>query len=234
MALKKEDNENSEEKEFSKEKILEDTKRKIEYLVNKNSFTEIEVYELVKFFFKRFLKKDHELTCEELTEELGNVYLDDALKADFRRFLDEVYLMEYSNKEFTQEELGLLVKEFGNLVEQLLAPVGKSRKSGFSFFMKKLGKQKEFDELEKKLKEIEHKQGQKASQSPYDRIQILLDKVNLLINSNNLDLAKKSYKELILEYDLSHKDVQKRFYTEVSGLFAKLQSKSLALSKSKV
>jgi hypothetical protein len=224
MAKKSGKKEMGEDKNHSKEHILEDTKRKTEYLLRRASISEIEVYGLVKFFFKKFLKKENELTCEELVSELGNIYLEEDLKNDFKKFLDEIYLMEYSQKAFSSEELKLLVKEFDNLIERLIVPVPKPGKAKFlGLFHRKAKREKEFLELENKLKALEKAEKQKAAHTPEERLQIMIDKIRLLIKQENLNYAKEEYKELITEYELSHKDAQKKFYKEINNLFKEIK-----------
>jgi len=207
--------------EISKEKLLEESKRKSEFLLNKASTSEIEVYDLVKYFFKKFLKKEHELTCEELESELGNVYLEEDIKDDFKKFLHEIYLMEYSNKAFTQDELNLLVSEFQNIIERLLVPVVPKKKI-FSLFKKKK-KHEEFEEFEEKLKELEEAEKQQAAHSPEERIEITIEKVNLLLKQKKMKTAKEAYQSLVCDYELSHKDIQKKYYNEITELFKQLQ-----------
>ncbi|MFH1211981.1 MAG: hypothetical protein V1659_03570 [Candidatus Woesearchaeota archaeon] len=212
------------EKADSRETLLEEAKRKTEYLARKASISEIEVYELVKFFFKRFLKKEHELTCEELADELNNIYIEDELKTDFYKFLDQINLMEYSNKGFSQDELKLLVKEFDNLIERTFSKIKKKKKRRFTDIFKKKKVEKQFSLLEDQLKKLEAEQKQKAAHTPEERMHIMIDRVKLLLEQGSLGLARTAYKELMIEYELSHKDIQKIFYKEISQLFAELNA----------
>jgi hypothetical protein len=132
--------------------------------------------------------------------------------------------MEYSEKSFTQEELKLLVKEFDNLIERLIVPVKPEKRKVLGLFHKKQKEEKEFLELETKLESLEKAAKQKAIHTPEERLKILMEKIKVLIKQNKLADAKEGYKELISEFELSPKEIQKLLYKETNELFKQLNA----------
>ena len=96
--------------------------RDVNYLLSKSWITEFELYNLVKKFLKSYAKLDYEFTKEELFKELENVYLPYSIRGDFFKFIEQVFLFEYSDVKYTDDELKLLLREFKKYVEVLLAP----------------------------------------------------------------------------------------------------------------
>lgn len=102
-------------------KLLQDVvQRKIRYINSKPRLIDRDIYVLVKDFFKELLQMDFEFTHDELMDELKNVYLEASFKDRLFSFLKDLGKMEYTNVEYTQEDLKKLLIEFEFLLRKLI------------------------------------------------------------------------------------------------------------------
>ncbi|MFH1771037.1 MAG: hypothetical protein ABH828_05800 [archaeon] len=96
--------------------------RDIKYLQSKGLITNNEIYYLIKNFLKNYMNLNYEFTKDELLEELKNIYLPYRIRDDFFRFVDTIFMFEYSEVSYSDKELRDFLKEFEGYMEYLLVP----------------------------------------------------------------------------------------------------------------
>jgi len=109
----------------SKKELSENTTKKIGYLISKSQVQEEELYQLVKDFFKDYLKLDYEFTHEELMEELKTVYLEKELLDELESFLKKIAKIECFDNNFSNAEMKSLIEKFEEISKQIIGPLEK-------------------------------------------------------------------------------------------------------------
>ncbi|MFA6072920.1 MAG: hypothetical protein WC758_02310 [Candidatus Woesearchaeota archaeon] len=140
MSKKEGDIVSSKDKSALKKATLDAIVKKIDYYSNKNNVTDIDLYYLVKDFFREFLELSYEFSLEELLLELDKIYLDDTQRTKTTAFVKKIIIIEYIDKSFSEDSVKLLIQEFA-IVARLLLKINIDRKKGFmnslkSFFLK--------------------------------------------------------------------------------------------------
>ncbi|MBU1202260.1 MAG: hypothetical protein KKA51_07180 [Nanoarchaeota archaeon] len=223
----------------SKLVLRKSTLRDINYLLSKSWVTEQEVYNLVKNFLKGYLNINYEFTKDELFEELKNVYLPYTIRADFFKFIDLVFMFEYSNVKYSDKELKILIEEFKNYLDYLIVPNFVEKSMTGTFFFKSIrGK------LTNYLKSILKSQGRKEKSVLKDTkkqeskptnlsvldpvyeshidINTLLEKIYSSINNGDFDSAKILYKQAMDKYQLLSPDEKAKYYENLSSVYNSL------------
>lgn len=95
------------------------TNHEINYLKSKVKIHEKELYYLIRNFFKELLQLDYEFTHEELVEELGKTYMNQKIHDEFVRIIRTIGQIEYSEKDFNQEELRNLLQDLEKNIDKL-------------------------------------------------------------------------------------------------------------------
>ena len=113
----------------SKRELSENTTKKIGYLISKSQVREEELYQLVKDFFKDYLKLDYEFTHEELMVELKTVYLEKELLDELESFLKKIAKIECFDNNFSNAEIKTLIEKFEEISKQIMGPLEKQGES---------------------------------------------------------------------------------------------------------
>ncbi|MBN1275758.1 hypothetical protein JXA12_05735 [Candidatus Woesearchaeota archaeon] len=100
--------------------LKEMTDKKIAYLLSKHSIKDVDVYTVIKEFFKEYLHANYEFTFDELTEELKKVYIEKQVKESLFRLLKDFSTIEYKDEEIPQEVLRNILTSFSKLVNSLI------------------------------------------------------------------------------------------------------------------
>ena len=103
-----------------RELLKELTLKKINYLLKKGDLDDVDVYEAAKDFFKEYYDLDYEFTIQEFKEELEGVFLETDTKKEILKFVDQLHLMEYTDKKYGQKELEELLQELKVILHKLI------------------------------------------------------------------------------------------------------------------
>ncbi len=101
--------------------VARQTRRRINYLLQKPFVDEAELYGLAKGFFKAYVGKESELTAHELKRELHKVYLTSKVRSGLDAFLAKIEVLEYADARYSQEELKHLLGELDSLVREMVS-----------------------------------------------------------------------------------------------------------------
>lgn len=109
----------------------------MDYLLSKRSLQDVEVYTIIKEFFKEYLQENYEFTFEELKDELKKTYIDKDLKLKIFDLLDRFSTIEYKDEEIPQEVLKDILEEFSSLIDSLIKKKDTKKKGLFGFLSSK-------------------------------------------------------------------------------------------------
>jgi|GEM_PF-3751661 hypothetical protein len=225
---------NKAEETNPKKIIYESTKKKIDYVLSKSEIKEEEVYELVKGFFKEYLKLDYEFTNQELMEELKKVYLEKELLDQLEDFLKKMALIESFDNNFSPAELRKMLTRFDGMIKELIGPIEEQKKKSLfggmleSLKNKKKAKKSQIEQKEEKLREKvkeESKTGSAPSMSAAScqkKIRELLKLIKRKIRARQWDEAKKIYMDLLNVYENADKVTKHKYYDLIYNLYSKL------------
>ncbi|MAG39233.1 hypothetical protein CMO90_04065 [Candidatus Woesearchaeota archaeon] len=238
--MKKEQKEKKEDKlkkkesgEKAKTVFRKDVLKEVDYLLSKSWITEEEVYNMVKKFLKNYLKLDYEFTKEELFQELKGIYLPYTVRADFFKFIDNIFLFEYSTVKYSDEELRSLLGQFRGYIDYLLKPsiVEKSTagiillkrfKRKIINYLESVSKQKqktiivEKEEVEKQPTELQ------ISDSRVD-MSSLIEKIYFSIDNKDFESAKLLYKKAMNKYHFLTADEKISYYEKLLSVYNNLE-----------
>jgi len=94
--------------------------KRIHYLMTKRLVTEKETYDLIKDFFKEYLCLDYEFTEQELQDELKKVYLPNDVRKKLNSLLNDIFRVEYTEKQLEDEKLREHLREFRRIIDILV------------------------------------------------------------------------------------------------------------------
>ncbi|MFH1072056.1 MAG: hypothetical protein V1743_01350 [Nanoarchaeota archaeon] len=94
--------------------------KRIHYLMTKRLVTEKEAYNLIKDFFKEYLHLDYEFTEQELQDELKKVYLPNDVRKKLNSLLNDIFRVEYTEKQLEDEKLREHLREFRKIIDILV------------------------------------------------------------------------------------------------------------------
>ncbi len=97
------------------------TKKKIQYLISKRTIRDIDVYSVIKEFFKEYLQVDYEFTFEELHEELKKIYVQKSVKDKLLAMIQKFQSIEYQDDEIPQEVLQEVLSDFSSILNDLIS-----------------------------------------------------------------------------------------------------------------
>ncbi len=222
----------------SKVLLRKDTIRDVNYFLSKNWITEEEVYKTVKKFLKRYLKIDYEFTKDELFEELKNMYLPYTIRSDFFNFVDKIFLFEYADVKYTEDELRVLLTEFKGYLDYLLIPsfveksvnviLLKSIKTKLHDYLRSLllrqGASK--NKVKTKIEETIDVSNQPTSLVPIDEaleshidLNSLIEKIYLSLDNDDVPSAAMLYKSAMSKYQFLTADEKIAYYERLMVLY---------------
>jgi hypothetical protein len=111
------------ENPISKKLLLESIIKKIDYYTSKNSVSDIDLYYLIKDFFREFLNLKYEFSLDELSSELDKIYLDTTQREKALEFINKIKTIEYHDSSFSEEEIRKFIKEFSAITKLLIKNV---------------------------------------------------------------------------------------------------------------
>ncbi|MBC8494723.1 hypothetical protein H8D36_01055 [archaeon] len=189
----------------SKVVIRRNILRDVKYLMSKGLISEEEVYYLVKGFLKNYLKLNYEFTKDELFEELKNIYLPYNIRTDFFKFIDHIFLFEYSHAHYSDEELKSFLNEFRSYVDYLLTPSHEKKETGAKILLRKWSKR--FFAKKLVVKEVVKEKTPLSLQSltpvmaNHIELNSLIEKVYYSLYNSDIDGASSLYKQAMTIYE---------------------------------
>lgn len=217
--------------------LRRNTLRDVNYLISKSWVTEAELYNLVKGFLKSYLNLGYEFTKEELFKELTNVYMPYAIRTDFFKFIEQVFLFEYSDVEFTNDEIRLLLHEFKKYVELLLSSsfsqssigrkilLKKARKKLVSYLSSIVYKDKKKHYHEEEIVEQPHElQTIDPIMNAHIDINSLIEKVYISIDHADYESAKSLYNKVLSKYQFLTADEKTHYYSILNEVYRALMT----------
>ena len=195
--------------------------KKIKQINSKAFISDREVYELIRSFFKKHLDVDYEFTHQELMKELRRIYLTPELQQKVDALFKKISEVEHSDKTFTREELEQLLKEFNNVVDQLIV----------SHYQKEKSFGKKFKDWVHKIFSTKHKDMLNVDESVLSENERIIVKMNMLLDNSkrwsgkNIEKAKEAYKELMHLYESLGEERQKIYYPPIQELYQMIRSK---------
>ncbi len=107
--------------------LKEATHKKIQYLSSKRSLRDVDVYNLIKEFFREFLQLHYEFTFGELENELRKVYVPREVKEELVKLLKDFSSIEYLDEKVPLEKLKDIITRFQSIVDSLITRSGKQK-----------------------------------------------------------------------------------------------------------
>lgn len=194
--------------------VARDTKRRITYLLKKPFVEQREVYNLTKAFFKAYLQKPYEFTCEELRRELHKVYLNSTTRERVEALLEKLGLLEYTDTQYSQAELKLMAQELEGIVKELY--IDHTRQLPWltrlaNWLFRKKPKRSETIISEYPMIEQD---------DPVSvELNTILEELYEALEENRVKKAVKLYKQLMKRYDRLGSSVQHEFYHKVNAAY---------------
>lgn len=196
--------------------LRDETEEEIKYVQKKLQIEDKEVYLLSKQFFKKLLELDYETTYEELLEEIDKIYLDKELRKEIQAFIINIGQIEYSRKEFSQEELRILLDELKRISRKLIHI--HKQKGFFSRLIIKLGAKEEGEETTiGSLKEIVRKEENEIEEQVKlsNLRDALIASEKAMDEEHNEEKAKQLYQKAMQIYSELSKEQQNFVYPEL-------------------
>jgi hypothetical protein len=127
----------------AKKLLLESIIKKADYYCSRDIVTDVDLYYLVKDFFREFLDLKYEFSFEELLGEIDRTYMETKYREKAVEFIRQIEAIEYSNASFRDEEIKALMKDFA-LLARLLMKLAEPPRENFwgkfgSIFRRKKG-----------------------------------------------------------------------------------------------
>jgi hypothetical protein len=123
------------DKLISKKILLESIIKKADYYSAKNSVTDVDLYYIVKDFFKEFLDLKYEFSFDELVTELDKIYMEAAQRETVSNFILKIKLIEYDDRSFDELEIKSFIKEFSDIAKMLIKNLGLTKETFWSKLM---------------------------------------------------------------------------------------------------
>lgn len=215
-------NAEEEQKKKSKQELHTLTHKKIEYISSKTNINQREVYKLIKEFFQELLGLNYEFSHEELIEELKKTFMTREQYEKVVIFLRKIGQIEFTKKEFTQEELKYILREMHTILDQLIHK--DERKQGFVQELKEFFFKQETP-LERLDKEVIHDE-QEVERELHNHhkkheleLQQLLKEIKVQMESGNNTSAAKKYSKALHHYDSLHEMQQEKYYEVLKKIY---------------
>jgi len=205
-----------ENKKIDLQELHHVTHQKISFAKRKKSLSEREVYLIAKEFFQDLLKLNYEFTHDELIEELRKTYLDKESFTKLESFIMLLGQMEFSKKEFTQEELKVMLEEMKVIVDKLIHHHHK-KKTIIEKIITLLYPQrkKEFDFETSALEKLEEKiikEEEVIDKKIIKEMETLIEKAT---TQPTRERAKEMYEDIKQLYDSLDKKEQKHIHPQL-------------------
>jgi hypothetical protein len=115
------DNTNKDTNNSESKRILLDTIiKRIDYYCSKNAVTDVDLYYLVKDFFRVYLDLAYEFSLDELILELDRIYLDSEQREKAFKFINSIKIVEYNDSTFSEIQIRGYIMEFSEIAKLLL------------------------------------------------------------------------------------------------------------------
>ncbi len=99
--------------------IVKDYRRKTEYLLEKNKVEELELYDVSKEFFKKYLNVNYEATCKELINKVNTTYIPEHLEPSIKNYLDTLSVVEYKDSFMGDQQIKIMLEYFNTILKKL-------------------------------------------------------------------------------------------------------------------
>lgn len=109
-----------EEQELSRKALLDGIIKKIDYYSQKNTVTDLDLYYLMKEFFRIFLELKYEFSFDELIEELDKIYLETKQREEVVNFINKIKVIEYHDSPFKEDKIKEFIKHFSEISKALV------------------------------------------------------------------------------------------------------------------
>lgn len=201
--------------------VARETRRKAAFLQRKPFVEQAEIYRLAKGFFKAYLKKPYEFTGAELRQELHKIYLPTIVRERVDGLIEKLSLLEYTDTQYSQAELKLLLQEIESIVKMLVIEHKKSLP-----FLTRLANWL----FHKRPKKTESYISDYPVLESQDRVGIemnrLLEELYDALGRGKTRRAVKLYKQISKRYDLLGSTAQQRFYHKVQAAYEAILKRS--------
>jgi hypothetical protein len=118
-------------KEVDYNQLKTSTVQQVQFLNEKATLSETDVYVVVKEFFKQLFSLDYEFSHEELLEEIDKTYIEEDTKNTLMDFIRMIGRIEYdSDTHFNNDELKGMLSTFNDVVERLIKESINQQKKG--------------------------------------------------------------------------------------------------------
>ncbi len=213
--------------------LKERVKNKIDFLREKQQIQPIEVYNLIRVFFKKYFGNEYEYTRDELLKELDSIYLEQEEKERFKDVIRRLGTVEFADPGFSQEELHEILDEFDRAVDVFVET--DTKHLGFwewvvkKFQAKVQGTEQgaeetleeEMDELEDIASGPEVEQLELTEDEARERFHDTLDTFYGTLEQD-VTLAEERYEELLAVYESMDEAVKDEFYDAINKAYTAL------------
>lgn len=122
--------------------------KKIDYHLNKNSLSDVDLYYLIKDFFREYLNLKYEFSLDELISELDKIYLDTEQRERTLEFINKVKIIEYHDSSFSESRIKEFIVEFSAITKLLIKNTQYENKSFWDRFMTSFRKKKKKEDID--------------------------------------------------------------------------------------
>ncbi|MBC8500806.1 MAG: hypothetical protein ISS25_02005 [Nanoarchaeota archaeon] len=224
----------------AKATLRRDVLRDINYLSTKGLISDNEVYYLIKNFLRNYLRLDYEFTKDELFEELKNVYLPYNIRSDFFKFIEKVFMFEYSQVSYSDEDLKTFLNEFKSYIDYLLVSTQeRSKRVGsvvfkrwkdrtLDYFRKFRKHDVKKDDLQEK--EVPHLSLEVMSPVMANHVEInsLLEKIYYSLYNSDLTSATDLYQKVVSLYNTLPPEEKASYYEVLNSVYDSIKKSGLS------
>jgi hypothetical protein len=132
----------------SKGLVLETIIKRIEYYSNKNSVNDVDLYYLIKDFFREFLDLKYEFSLDELISELDKIYLDAEQREQTFKFIHKVKIIEYHDSSFSEIKIRGFILEFLEIAKSLIKNTDYEHKNFWTRLKSSFRKKQKTDDVD--------------------------------------------------------------------------------------
>ena len=215
--------------------LKRDVLRDIKYLSSKGMISGTEVYNIVKSFLKKFLNLNYEFTKDELFVELKNIYLPYNVKADFFKFIENIFVFEYSKINYSEHELRSFLDEFKGYLDYLLVSKAATDKRVGEVVAKRW-KNKVFSRFFGKKDVGESKDNKESKEivkvnpilAKHTDINSLVEQIYHSLYNSDVASAKYLYMQVIELYQKLPKNEQIAYYELINSTFLSIKDSQIS------
>ncbi|MFH1400461.1 MAG: hypothetical protein ABIH41_03000 [Nanoarchaeota archaeon] len=192
--------------------LREVTLKRIQYTVSKAIVSEVEVYRIVKDFFREYLDINYEYTHEEIRGELDKVYLEAPLRAAIHELLAHISKFEYSDVSVQDAELRRILRQFDGLVRRLI-PSRAVKRNVWDVLLRR-------SRIDSAL--VDDFTRTTVPEPRKEQLQHLLVRINSELANKDKDALKRLYTELLQLYDALEADEKQEYFVAINEVYEKL------------